>query len=116
MAKKKTTALRELTMSEITEHYAMSRLMIKYKMKELINAKGKKADGDYMGKTYVPTESQQKNLAMFADGKIVSVGISDKVSGGIYVEGDNRSYVAFDIITFQEQFNILACLTDYLTI
>ena len=116
MAKKKTTAIRELTMSEITEHCAMSRVMIKYKMKELINAKGKKADGDYVGKTYVPTESQQKSLSYFSNIKVVSVGISDDVSGEIYVEGDNRTYTAFDIIPFETQYNILACLTDFIKI
>lgn len=104
------------TTDNIAIQYMKLRIAVKDKMKELIKTKGEKVDGDYAGMRYVPTESQQKNLAMFADGKIVSVGISDKVSGGIYVEGDKRSYVAFDIITFQEQFNILACLTDYLTI
>ena len=104
------------TTDNIAIQYMKLRIAVKDKMKELINTKGEKVDGIYAWMRYVPTESQQKNLAMFADGKIVSVGISDKVSGGIYVEGDKRSYVAFDIITFQEQFNILACLTDYLTI
>lgn len=103
------------TTDNIAIQYMKLRVAVKDKMKELINTKGEKVDGDYAGMRYVPTESQQKNLAMFTDGKIVSVGISDKVSGGIYVEGDNRNYTAFDIITFQSQFNILACLTDYLT-
>ena len=104
------------TTDNIAIQYMKLRIAVKDKMKEVINTKGEKVDGVYAGMRYVPTESQRKNLALFADGKIVSVGISDKVSGGIYVEGDKRSYVAFDIITFQEQFNILACLTDYLTI
>ena len=104
------------TTDNIAIQYMKLRVAVKDKMKELINTKGEKVDGIYAGMRYVPTESQRKNLALFADGKIVSVGISDKVSGGIYVEGDKRRYVAFDIITFQEQFNILACLTDYLTI
>ena len=104
------------TIDELTKQFLDLCIEVNDNMKKLINTNGEKVDGDYAGMRYVPTESQQKNLALFADRKVVSVGISDKVSGGIYVEGDKRSYVAFDIITFQEQFNILACLTDYLTI
>ena len=104
------------TMDNIAIQYMKLRVAVKDKMKELINTKGEKVDGDYPGMRYVPTESQQKNLAFFADRKIVSVGISDKISGGIYVEEDKRVYTAFNIIPFQIRFNILACLTDYLTI
>ena len=104
------------TTDNIAIQYMKLRVAVKDKMKELINTKGEKVDGDYAGMRYVPTESQQKNLAFFADRKIVSVGISDKISGGIYVEEDKRVYTAFNIIPFQIRFNILACLTDYLTI
>ena len=103
------------TIDELTKQFLDLCIEVNDNMKKLINTKGEKVDGDYAGMRYVPTESQQKNLALFADRKVVSVGISDKVSGGIYVEEDNRNYTAFDIITFQSQFNILACLTDYLT-
>ena len=104
------------TTDNIAIQYMKLRIAVKDKMKELINTKGEKVDGDYAGMRYVPTESQQKSLAFFADRKIVSVGISGKVSGGIYVEEDKRVYTAFNIISFQIRFNILACLTDYLTI
>ena len=104
------------TTDNIAIQYMKLRIAVKDKMKELINTKGEKVDGDYAGMRYVPTESQQKNLALFADRKVVSVGISDKISGGIYVEEDKRVYTAFNIIPFQIRFNILACLTDYLTI
>ena len=104
------------TTDNIAIQYMKLRVAVKDKMKELINTKGEKVDGIYAGMRYVPTESQQKNLAFFADRKIVSVGISDKISGGIYVEEDKRVYTAFNIIPFQIRFNILACLTDYLTI
>ena len=104
------------TTDNIAIQYMKLRVAVKDKMKELINTKGEKVDGDYAGMRYVPTESHQKSLAFFADRKIVSVGISDKISGGIYVEEDKRVYTAFNIIPFQIRFNILACLTDYLTI
>ena len=104
------------TTDNIAIQYMKLRVAVKDKMKELINTKGEKVDGDYAGMRYVPTESQQKNLALFADRKVVSVGISDDVSGEIYVEGDNRTYTAFDIIPFETQYNILACLTDFVKI
>ena len=104
------------TTDNIAIQYMKLRNAVKDKMKELINTKGEKVDGDYAGMRYVPTESQQNNLALFADRKVVSVGISDKVSGGIYVEEDNRNYTAFDIIPFETQYNILACLTDFIKI
>ena len=104
------------TTDNIAIQYMKLRNAVKDKMKELINTKGEKVDGDYAGMRYVPTESQQKNLALFADRKVVSVGISDDVSGEIYVEGDNRTYTAFDIIPFETQYNILACLTDFVKI
>ena len=104
------------TTDNIAIQYMKLRIAVKDKMKELINTKGEKVDGIYAGMRYVPTESQQKSLSCFSNIKVVSVGISDDVSGEIYVEGDNRTYTAFDIIPFETQYNILACLTDYLTI
>ena len=104
------------TIDELTKQFLDLCIEVNDNMKKLINTKGEKVDGDYAGMRYVPTESQQKSLAFFADRKIVSVGISDKVSGGIYVEEDNRNYTAFDIIPFETQYNILACLTDFIKI
>lgn len=104
------------TIDELTKQFLDLCIEVNDNMKKLINTKGEKVDGDYPGMRYVPTESQQKSLAFFADRKIVSLGISDKVSGGIYVEEDKRVYTAFNVIPFQIRFNILACLTDYLTI
>ena len=104
------------TTDNIAIQYMKLRVAVKDKMKELINTKGEKVDGDYAGMRYVPTESQQKSLSYFSNIKVVSVGISDDVSGEIYVEGDNRTYTAFDIIPFETQYNILACLTDFVMI
>lgn len=104
------------TTDNIAIQYMKLRVAVKDKMKELINTKGEKVDGDYAGMRYVPTESQQKSLSYFSNIKVVSVGISDDVSGEIYVEGDNRTYTAFDIIPFETQYNILACLTDFIKI
>lgn len=101
------------TMDEIAMQYAELRIAVKDKMKEVINTKGKMLNGDYVGMNYVPTASQQKKLALYSDRKVVSVGISDRVSGDIYVEGDKRVYTAFSAIPFQIQFNILGCLTNH---
>ena len=102
------------TMDEIAMQYAELQIAIKDKMRELINTKGKMVDGQYKGMNYIPTESQQKKLAIFSDRQITSVGISDKVSGGIYVETKKGSYTAFDCIPFQIMFNILGCLTNHI--
>lgn len=102
------------TMDDIAMQYAELRIAVKDKMRELINTKGKKIDGEYEGMNYIPTENQRKKLAIFSDREIVSVGISGKVSGGIYVEGKNRRYTAFDCIPFQIMFNILGCLTNHI--
>lgn len=84
--KQNTDIAKTKTMDEIAMQYAEVRIAVKDKMRELINTKGKMVDGHYKGMNYVPTESQQKMLAIFSDRSIVSVGISDNVSGGIYVE------------------------------
>ena len=100
------------TMEKITMQYADLQIAVKDKMREVINTKGKKIDGEYKGMNYILTESQRKKLAIFSDREVVSVGITDKFSGGIYVEGKNRRYTAFDCIPFQIRFNILGCLTN----
>lgn len=102
------------TMDEIAMQYAEVRNAVKDKMRELINTNGKMIDGQYNGMNYIPTESQKKNLALFSDIQITSVGINDKVSGGIYVETKKGSYTAFDCIPFQIMFNILCCLTNHI--
>lgn len=99
------------TMDEIAMQYGKLRFDVADKMREVINTKGKKCED---GMRYVPTESQQKKLALFSDREIVSVGTNDKVSGGIYVEEKNTTYTAFSIIPFQIQFNILCCLTNHI--
>ena len=104
------------TIDELTKQFLDLCIEVNDNMKKLINTKGEKVDGDYPGMRYVPTESQQKSLSYFSNIKVVSVGISDDVSGEIYVEGDNRTYTAFDIIPFETQYNILACLTDFVKI
>ena len=78
------------TMDEIEMQYAEVRISVKEKMRELINTKGKMIDGQYNGMNYIPTKSQKKKLALFSDIQITSVGINDKVSGGIYIETKKR--------------------------
>ena len=103
-----------ITMDDVVMQYAELRVAVKDKMRELINTKGEKRYDEYIGMYYIPTESQQKKLALFSDRKIASVGISDKVSGSIYVEGDRGVFTAFSAIPFQIQFNILGCLTNHI--
>lgn len=102
------------TMDEIEMQYAEVRISVKEKMRELINTKGKMIDGQYNGMNYILTESQKKKLALFSNIQIISVGINDKVSGGIYVETKKGSYTAFDCIPFQIMINILWCLTNHI--
>ena len=104
------------TIDELTKQFLDLCIEVNDNMKKLINTKGEKVDGDYAGMRYVPTESQQKSLAFFADRKIVSVGISDKISGGIYVEEDKRVYTAFNSVAVRMRVKMLACLAGYLTI
>ena len=59
------------TIDELTKQFLDLCIEVNDNMKKLINTKGEKVDGDYPGMRYVPTESQQKNLAFFADRKIV---------------------------------------------
>ena len=102
------------TMDEIVMQFAELRVAVMDNMRELINTKGKMVDGFYKGMNYIPTESQQKNLAIFSDRPITSLGIDDKVNGGIYVETKKGSYTAFECLPFQIMFNILACLTNHI--
>ena len=101
------------TMDEIELEYSRLYYEVAVKMRELIETKGKKCKNNtYKKYVYVPTKKQQKNLAIYSDRSVKSVGISDKVSGDIYVESDNGCITAFSCVPFQIQFNILSCLTN----
>lgn len=103
------------TMDEIAMQYAELRIAVKDKFREVITTKGKKlTDGGYKEMEYVPTKSQQKKLALYSDRSVKSVGISERVSGDIYVENDKGVITALSAIPFQIQFNILGCITNHI--
>ena len=91
-------------MSEIVAEYAHVRTAIFNKVKNIISNEGGKITFD---------EDETKVLKLYTSHNIVEMGISERVSGDVYIKTDKGVLTAFDCLNMEYQYNVLCSLTDW---